>query len=88
MGGVEVRNVLRSPPPHNLAIVHNFPKFFRNCFAFWGCFSSFHSQLLVGTWNDFSCGTVSHRQHTLDDNIRRLRFRLQFHGDIESCAPL
>ena len=29
------------------------------------------------------CGTVSKRQHKLDDNIRRLRFMLQFHGDIE-----
>ena len=31
------------------------------------------------------CGTVSKRQHKLDDNIRRLRFMLQFHGDIEGC---
>ena len=29
------------------------------------------------------CGTISKRQHKLDDNIRRLRFMLQFHGDIE-----
>ena len=29
------------------------------------------------------CRTVSKRQHKLDDNIRRLRFMLQFHGDIE-----
>ena len=29
------------------------------------------------------CGTVSKGQHKLDDNIRRLRFMLQFHGDIE-----
>ena len=29
------------------------------------------------------CRTVSKRQHILDDNIRRLRFMLQFHGDIE-----
>ena len=29
------------------------------------------------------CGTVSKRQHKLDDNIRRLWFMLQFHGDIE-----
>ena len=28
-------------------------------------------------------GAVSKRQHKLDDNIRRLRFMLQFHGDIE-----
>ena len=29
------------------------------------------------------CGTVSKRQHKLDDNIRHLWFMLQFHGDIE-----
>ena len=29
------------------------------------------------------CGTVLKRQHKLDDNIRRLRLMLQFHGDIE-----
>ena len=29
------------------------------------------------------CGAVPERQHKLDNNIRRLRFMLQFHGDIE-----
>ena len=29
------------------------------------------------------CGTFSKRQHNLDDNIRHLRFMVQFHGDID-----
>ena len=29
------------------------------------------------------CGTISKRQHKLDNNVRRLRFMFQFYGDIE-----
>ena len=69
-GGIEVRNF-----PQFSAIFRIFPQFF--CFALLTCL-----QVTLAVF--FSqCATVSKRQHKLDDTIRRLRFMLQFHGDIE-----
>ena len=88
-GGVAVRNYSQFPA------ISQFPTIFRNVFQFFGnCFWLVQRACLLvpfacsvkrGDVERFfsRCGSIPKRQHKSDDNVRRLRFMLQFHGDIE-----